>query len=166
MFKFLKNINIPKSNVKIFENRDLKGKIINEYLVNQNPYEVVIDLNDQEKRSINQRLVEGISKILNDDISDGINKKLTLENTEISRSKNYVPTMPDQLREWEWHSWNVLTKKKANSDKDYFLFAVKLDEDRYACMLFTNEKFKKLLNEKKLTPDERYFFYFAKKSHY
>lgn len=72
-----------------------------------------MDLTDREK-SINQRLLDELAKKLTLERSTEPKINLTVDNTEISRSKNYVPTMRDQLIDWEWHSWNALTKKKQN----------------------------------------------------
>ncbi|HFI0738391.1 TPA: hypothetical protein ACGO06_000576 [Streptococcus suis] len=56
-------------------------------------------------------------------------------------------------------------QKKAKSDKSFYLFAVNLDEDRYACILFNANDFNEFLSMKIKTSDERYFFYFAKKKY-
>ena len=87
----------------------------------------------------------------------------------ISISKNYVTDMKDsEQKKWKWYSWNVLTKMKTEDEKiKFFIFAVNTsdkDPDKdFECIVINKENLGNLLEQKTMTKDSRYFFYFAKK---
>lgn len=146
------------SDNKVEETREYRGEI-NDFLVESKYFDIAID----PKSNINKSLIEGMNKKL----SDESRIKLDLENTIISKSKNYVPENDKSRNHYEWHSWNALTKKQVDKNKSYYLFAVKYESNEekviYKCMLFENKKLKEFLENITMTANEQYFFYFAHK---
>lgn len=144
---------------EIIENREY-GRPINEYLLNKRYYEVDIP----PMMNINECLLDGMNYILR---NHGQEIKLDLENTTISKSKNYVPEQDKLKKDYLWHSWNALTQAQIDKNKEYYLFAVKYKQIengvKYNCLLFKKDSFLKFLDKITKTANDRYFFYFAQK---
>ena len=89
---------------------------------------------------------------------------MSKDNSFISISKNFIPEMKDSDKEkFEWHSWNVLTEKKINDHSiSFFIFAIKITEMKFECIVITRKELTELLKLKNKTIDNRYFFYFAR----
>ena len=146
---------------EIIENREY-GRPINAYLLHGRDYEVVVP----PRQNINVSLLDNMNEEL---IKHKSNITLNLNNTTISKSKNYVPEQDKLKRDYLWHSWNALTQAQIDQNKDYYLFAVKyeqIEKDKsvkYKCLLFKKDSFEKFLKEITKTANDRYFFYFAQK---
>lgn len=146
---------------EIIENREY-GCSINAYLLHERDYEVVVpprqNINVSLLYKMNEELIKYEPKIT-----------LDLNNTTISKSKNYVPEQDKLKRDYLWHSWNALTQAQIDQNKDYYLFAVKyeqIEKDKsvkYKCLLFEKDSFKIFLEGITKTANDRYFFYFAQK---
>ena len=148
---------------KIFEERDLsKFGSINQYIIKQKVFDITLKSNNQD--SINSKIFTEIKNILKDELKDIENKDIF-----VSRSKSYVQNTTDGEK-YNWRSWNVLpeTQAKDNSKKLY-IFAVqknKNDNKNYVCVILDKNNMNKLLKLKKLSSDNRYYFYFASKKLY
>lgn len=141
----------------IYENRDLSdfGEI-NEFIECQQSIKVT--LNDH-KSNIKQQIFDALKKLGKTEFD-----MMTEGNSFVSRSKNYIPDMKEKgEKKWAWHSWNVLTKMKTE-DKDikFYIFAVQTSDRAFECIVIKKEKLGELLEQKSMTKDSRYFFYFAK----
>ncbi|MFU2203804.1 hypothetical protein ACQTPQ_01135 [Streptococcus hyovaginalis] len=138
----------------IFENRDLSGKAINEWLLNKNSIQIELDTGMNVKSTILEKIIELYPKELGD---------VSPENILFSKSKNYVDDMKDGQR-WAWHSWNVITEKAIDKNENfkYVVFAVENGNNTYVCLVFNRDNFNKMLDQKSKIKDDRYFFYFGK----
>ena len=145
----------------IYEKRDLADdEPINDLIESQKSIRVTIN---NDNSSIKQK------------IFDELKLKMPMLNEIedytyfISISKNYVTDMKDsEQKKWKWYSWNVLTKMKTEDEKiKFFIFAVNTsdkDPDKdFECIVINKENLGNLLEQKTMTKDSRYFFYFAKK---
>lgn len=123
----------------------------------------IIEYRDlRENGCIDNYLVEGKARFITIDHSDSqsINKRiltkleLSTDKSNISRSKNYLPEMKNSDKErFEWWSWNMLSKEKAEADYEDYVFAVQYDKEnnqKFICLHFKKDKFNKLLEQKRL----------------
>lgn len=141
----------------IYENRDLSDLgTINKYIECQQSIKVT--LNDH-KSNIKQQIFDALKKLGKTEFD-----MMTEGNSFVSRSKNYIPDMKEKgEKKWAWYSWNVLTKMKTE-DKNikFYIFAVQTSDRAFECIVIKEEKLGELLEQKSMTKDSRYFFYFAK----
>ena len=85
----------------------------------------------------------------------------------MSRSKSYIQDTKDGFK-YNWRSWNVLPKEVLKKEKQIYIFAIQLDKNdntTFSCVVFEDEKLKELLKSKRITPDDRFYFYFASKKY-
>lgn len=141
----------------IYENRDLSdfGEI-NEFIECQQSIKVTLD---DHKSSIKQQIFDALKRLEKTEFDE-----MTEGNSFVSRSKNYIPDMKEKgEKKWAWHSWNVLTKMKTE-DKNikFYIFAVQTSDRAFECIVIKKKKLGELLEQKNMTKDSRYFFYFAK----
>lgn len=148
---------------KIFEERDLsKFGSINQYIIKQKVFDITLKSNNQD--SINSKIFTEIKNILKHELKDIENKDIF-----VSRSKSYVQNTTDGAN-YNWRSWNVLPESQAKDEsKKLYIFAVqknKNDNKNYVCVILDKNNMNKLLKLKKLSSDNRYYFYFASKKLY
>ena len=149
----------------IYEERELgKNDVINKWLLTGK--EILIDIsNNKDKIKIERKIIQ---ELKNSPQIQGMSKIINIIDNKyvFSKSKNYCPDTKDGYL-YEWRSWNVLSKEKAESENaELYIFVVQLnanDNTKFVCLLFNKAKFREMISNLTLTKDERYYFYFAKK---
>ena len=149
----------------IYEERELgKNDVINKWLLTGK--EILIDIsNNKDKIKIERKIIQ---ELKNSPQIQGMLEIINIIDNKyvFSKSKNYCPDTKDGYL-YEWRSWNVLSKEKAESENaELYIFVVQLnanDNTKFVCLLFNKAKFREMISNLTLTKDERYYFYFAKK---
>lgn len=148
--------NSSNKNGGIYENRDLSNfGPINNYIVMKEAIEISI----LTTNNIKNKIFDEIKKK-----EEGVFDELTRNEAFISTSKNYIPEMKNSDKDkWQWHSWNVLKEDNINNAMiKFFIFAVKIDETKFECIVIGKSQLLELLKKKRKTKDMRYYFYLAK----
>lgn len=141
----------------IYEERELKDAgPINDFIIGNKSIPVKIEIDSFS--SINLKIIDEV-------INKLCQKNLSREDIFVSRSKSYIQDTKDGFK-YNWRSWNVLPKEAIEKEKQIYIFSIQLDKNdntNFTCVVFENEKLRNLLKSKRLTPDDRYYFYFASK---
>lgn len=141
----------------IYERRDLSDYgPINMFIECGKALDVSIN---EENSGVKQQIFNILKRVYEKSLNN-----MSKDNSFISISKNFIPEMKDSDKEkFEWHSWNVLTEKKINDHSiSFFIFAIKITEIKFECIVITRKELTELLKLKNKTIDNRYFFYFAR----
>ncbi len=144
-------------NDMIYERRDLSDYgPINRFIEYGKALNVSIN---EENSGVKQQILNILKGVYKTSLNN-----MSKDNSFISISKNFIPEMKDSDKEkFEWHSWNVLTEKKINDHNiSFFIFAIKITEMKFECIVITRKELNELLKLKNKTIDNRYFFYFAR----
>lgn len=150
----------------IYEERELgKNDVINKWLLTGK--EIIIDIsNNTDKIKIEKKIIQELKT--SPQIQE-LQKKINIMDDKyiFSKSKNYCHDTKDGYL-YEWRSWNVLSKEKAErKDVELYVFVVQLNANnntKFVCLLFNKDKFDDMIKNLTLTKDKRYYFYFAKKN--